>query len=135
MTFTKIEQLNCCVFNTGGRSELDGGLLSVALQKLEKEFKHLVLEHSLAVPLPEHVTAQTDDATYISSELEVFTFPVEVMQKLQAIVARLGASNQHQGCVDKYQEIRSKLCEESLAVRSNIRFYRTVFYLSGLYLI
>lgn len=107
---------------------LDGGLLSVALQKLEKEFKHLVVEHSLAVPLPEEVTAQTDDATYISAELELFTYPVEVMQKLQAIVARLAANNQHQGCVDKYQEIRSKLCEESLAVRfSKYLFYHNVF--------
>lgn len=95
----------------------DGDLLSVALNKLENEFKRLVAENCLPVSLPAKMGPQTEDAPFSSSELEyLFSFPSDVLQKLQAIVGRLAGSDHYQRCLDAYQESRSVQCRRSLEV-------------------
>lgn len=98
---------------TGGF--FDGDLLGVALGKLEKEFKRLLSENCLPVPLPSKMGPQTVDAPFSSFELEyIFSFPSEVLQKMQAIIGRLAGTDQYQRCLDAYQESRSVQCRRSL---------------------
>lgn len=95
----------------------DDDLLSVALNKLENEFKRLLSENCLPVSLPTKMGPQTEDAPFSSSELEyLFSFPSDVLQKMQAIVGRLAGSDQYQRCLDAYQESRSVQCRRSLEV-------------------
>lgn len=96
----------------------DGDLLSVALNKLENEFKRLLAENSLPVSLPAKMGPQTEDAPFSSSELDyLYCFPPDVLQKLQAIIGRLAGSAHYQRCLDAYQESRSVQCRRSLEVR------------------
>lgn len=101
----------------------DGDLLGVALDKLEKEFKRLLSENCLPVPLPSKMGPQTVDEPFSSSELEyIFSFPSEVLQKMQAIIGRLAGTDQYQRCLDAYQESRSVQCRRSLEVRFSFVF-------------
>lgn len=95
----------------------DGDLRNVALSKLEDEFKRLLADNCLPVPIPAKMGPQTEDAPFSSFELEyLFSFPSEVLQKLQVIVARLVGSVHYQTCLDAYQESRSEQCRQSLEV-------------------
>jgi len=95
----------------------DGDLLSVALNKLENEFKRLLSENCLPVSLPAKMGPQTEDTPFSSSELEyLFGFPSDVLSKLQAIVGRLAGTDQYQRCLDAYRESRSVQCRKSLDV-------------------
>lgn len=91
--------------NNGGKPCLDGGLLEAALDKLEDEFRRLLTEHS--VPLP--MSSDNDQACIAPSPL-----PVSVIQKLQAILGRLIANNRLDKCISIYVEVRSSNVRASL---------------------
>jgi len=92
-------------------------LLVTALGKLENEFKRLLSEHGQPIYLPEQVVPQEGASPSSSSELNyLFSFPPEVLQKLQVIIARLAGNAHYDRCIDAYQDIRGSICEESLQV-------------------
>ncbi|XP_057959456.1 exocyst complex component EXO70A1 [Malania oleifera] len=89
------------------RDRLDGGLLEAALDKLESEFRRLLTENS--VPLPMSSSLPDDQACIAPSPL-----PVTVIQKLQAILGRLIANNRFEKCISIYVEVRSSNVRASL---------------------
>jgi len=105
-------------------SELDGGLLDMALRQLEGEFKRLVGEHGVVMWLPaimpsEETTTTADDSSYTTTtdkDLQP-SFAPDVMQKLHAILERVAAdsnNHRHRACLQMYQETRSSLVRLSL---------------------
>ncbi|XP_062101356.1 exocyst complex component EXO70A1 [Humulus lupulus] len=92
--------------NAEGKSRLDGGLLEAALDKLENEFRRLLTEHS--VPLP--MSSSTGEQACIAPS----PLPVAVIQKLQAILWRLIANGRLEKCVSIYVEVRSSNVRASL---------------------
>ncbi|KAF6161778.1 hypothetical protein GIB67_013855 [Kingdonia uniflora] len=89
------------------RARLDGGLLYAALDKLEGEFRRLLTENS--VPLPMSSSNGEELACIAPSPL-----PVQVIQKLQAIIERLKANNRLEKCIAIYVEVRSLNVRASL---------------------
>ncbi|CAN1783026.1 Exocyst complex component EXO70I [Linum perenne] len=89
------------------RSRLDGGLLDAALDKLEGEFRLLLVEHS--VPLAMSSQSLGEQAVIAPSPL-----PVTVIHKLQAILGRLIANNKLDTCISIYVEVRSSNVRSSL---------------------
>ncbi|WCJ28537.1 exocyst subunit exo70 family protein G1 [Euphorbia peplus] len=75
---------------TGERARLGGGILADAFQKLEEEFKNLVVGNCSS-PLPAAVT-----------------------QKLKAILTKLNANNMISDCLSAYAEIQSTKVRASL---------------------
>ncbi|KAK9097815.1 hypothetical protein Syun_024860 [Stephania yunnanensis] len=88
------------------RARVDGGLLSAALDKLETEFRRLLTENSVPLPMSSSVGEQ---ACISPSPL-----PVSVIQKLQAIIERLTANNRLEKCISIYVEVRSSNVRASL---------------------
>ena len=74
-----------------GHFRLDGGLLSHALDKLENEFRKLLL-------LTEYTELVPTESPLV--------LPVSVIQKLQAIIERLKANDLLEKCVSSFVEIR-----------------------------
>ncbi|XP_057527322.1 exocyst complex component EXO70A1 [Amaranthus tricolor] len=91
--------------NDGGKACLDGGLLDAALDKLENEFRSLLMENSVPLPM-----ASGDDQACIAPS----PLPVAVIQKLQAILGRLIANNRLDKCISIYVEVRSSNVRASL---------------------
>lgn len=100
----------------GGSHELDGGLLVTALGKLEKEFKRLLSEHGHPIDLPEQMAPEGASPSSSSELNYLVSYPPEVLQKLQVIIARLAGNAHYDRCIDAYQDIRGSICEESLQV-------------------
>lgn len=94
--------------NVGERGHLDGGLLDAALDKLENEFRCLLTEHS--VPLPMSSSSSLAEQACIAPS----PLPVTVMQKLQVILGRLIANNRLDKCILIYVEVRSSNVRASL---------------------
>jgi exocyst complex protein 7 len=94
--------------NDGERGHLDGGLLDAALDKLENEFRRLLTEHS--VPLPMSSSSSLAEQACIAPS----PLPVTVMQKLQMILGRLIANNRLEKCILIYVEVRSSNVRASL---------------------
>ncbi|GKV03049.1 hypothetical protein SLEP1_g15416 [Rubroshorea leprosula] len=92
----------------GERARLDGGLLDAALDQLENEFRRLLTEHS--VPLPMSSPSSLGEQACIAPS----PLPVSVIQKLQAIIGRLIANNRLEKCISIYVEIRSANVRASL---------------------
>ncbi|GLT58298.1 hypothetical protein SLA2020_312010 [Shorea laevis] len=93
--------------NDGERAHLDGGLLDAALDQLENEFRRLLTEHS--VPLPMSSPSLGEQACIAPSAL-----PVTVIQKLHAILGRLIANKRLEKCISIYVEVRSSNVRASL---------------------
>ncbi|KAE8665575.1 WRKY protein isoform 1 [Hibiscus syriacus] len=93
--------------NDGEIIHLDGGLLDAALDQLENEFRRLLTEHSM--PLPMSSPSLGEQACIAPSPL-----PVTVTQKLQAILGRLIANNRLEKCITIYVEVRSSNVRASL---------------------
>lgn len=91
-----------------GKAYLDGGLLEAALEKLENEFRRLLTEHS--VPLPMSSSSSLGEQACIAPS----PLPVMVIQKLQAIIGRLIANNRLEKCISIYVEVRSSNVRASL---------------------
>ncbi|CAI9103683.1 OLC1v1002214C1 [Oldenlandia corymbosa var. corymbosa] len=88
---------------------LDGGLLEAALDRLENEFRRLLTENS--VPLPMSSSPLPGEQACIAPS----PLPVAVIQKLQAILGRLIVNNRLEKCISIYIEVRS------LNVRASLR--------------
>jgi len=95
--------------NVGERGRLDGGLLDAALDKLENEFRRLLTEHSVPLPMSSSSSSLAEQACIAPSPL-----PVTVMQKLQVILGRLRANNRLDKCILIYVEVRSSNVRASL---------------------
>ncbi|KAL6216399.1 PREDICTED: exocyst complex component EXO70A1 [Fragaria vesca subsp. vesca] len=91
-----------------GKTYLDGGLLEAALEKLENEFRRLLTEHS--VPLPMSSSSSLGEQACIAPS----PLPVMVIQKLQAIIGRMIANNRLEKCISIYVEVRSSNVRASL---------------------
>lgn len=87
---------------------LDGGLLEAALDRLENEFRRLLIENS--VPLPMSSSPLPGEQACITPS----PLPVTVIQKLQAILGRLIANNRLEKCISIYIEVRSSNVRASL---------------------
>ncbi|KAL9442790.1 hypothetical protein AB3S75_016205 [Citrus x aurantiifolia] len=87
---------------------LDGGLLDAALDKLESDFRKLLTENSVPLPMSSPSTLG-QQACIAPSPL-----PVSVIQKLQAILGRLIANNRFDKCISVYVEVRSSNVRASL---------------------
>ncbi|XP_034695825.1 exocyst complex component EXO70A1-like [Vitis riparia] len=90
-------------------ARLNGGLLSAAYDKLETEYRRLLRENG--VPLPIISSA--------SSIVAPSSLPVFVIQKLQVIIERLSANNRLESCLSTYIDIRSsnaRACLEALGL-------------------
>ncbi|KAB1204440.1 Exocyst complex component EXO70A1 [Morella rubra] len=94
--------------NDGERARLDGGLLDAALNKLENEFRRLLTEHS--VPLPMSLPSSLGEQACIAPS----PLPVSVIHKLQAILGRLIANSKLEKCISIYVEVRSSNVRASL---------------------
>ncbi|KAB5553462.1 hypothetical protein DKX38_010773 [Salix brachista] len=92
----------------GERAHLDGGLLNAALDKLEGEFRRLLTEHSVPLPMSSSSTL-AEQAVIAPSQL-----PVPVIHKLQAILGRLRTNNRLEKCISIYVEVRSSNVRASL---------------------
>nr|DAD45811.1 TPA_asm: hypothetical protein HUJ06_004041 [Nelumbo nucifera] len=90
------------------RARLDGGLLEAALDKLEAEFRRLLTENS--VPLPMSSSSSLEEQACIAPS----PLPVTVIQKLQAIIERLTANKRLDKCISIYVEVRSSNVRASL---------------------
>ena len=92
--------------NAGGKERLDGGLLEAAFVKLENEFRRLLAEHSVPLPMS---SMSGEQACIAPSPL-----PVAVIPKLQAILWRLIANDRLEKCISIYVEVRSSNVRASL---------------------
>ncbi|KAK4762468.1 hypothetical protein SAY86_008236 [Trapa natans] len=90
------------------RTHLDGGLLNAALDMLEIEFRRLLMENS--VPLPMSSSSSPNEQPCIAPP----PLPVSVIQKLQAILGRLIANKRLERCISIYVEVRSSNVRASL---------------------
>lgn len=90
------------------KGRLDGGLLEVALNNLENEFKRLLVENTAPLPMSSP-SLPGEHACIAPSPL-----PVAVIQKLQAILGRLIANNRLENCVSIYVDVRSSNVRASL---------------------
>ncbi|CAH1427361.1 unnamed protein product [Lactuca virosa] len=90
------------------KNRLDGGLLEVALDRLETEFRRLLTENS--VPLPMSSSPLKDEQPCIAPS----PLPVPIIQKLQAILGTLIANNRLEKCKSIYVDVRSSNVRASL---------------------
>lgn len=90
------------------KGRLDGGLLEAALNRLEKEFRRLLMEHSVPLPMSSQSSLE-EQACIAPSQL-----PVPVITKLQAILERLIANDRLENCISIYVEVRSSNVRASL---------------------
>uniref|UniRef100_A0A7N0ZTC5 Exocyst subunit Exo70 family protein n=1 Tax=Kalanchoe fedtschenkoi TaxID=63787 RepID=A0A7N0ZTC5_KALFE len=93
----------------GDRSHLDDGLLDAALDKLENEFRRLLTEHSVPLAMSSTSPSEGTQACIAPSPL-----PVQVIQKLQAILERLIANERLEKCIAIYVEVRGSNVRASL---------------------
>nr|GLL23306.1 exocyst complex component EXO70A1-like [Ipomoea trifida] len=82
------------------RFKLRGGALMSALDKLESEFARLLLDNR------SHPSVDTPPLP--------LPFPEPVLEKVQAIVERLGANDHLENCISVYVEVRSSNVRETL---------------------
>lgn len=94
--------------NDEEKGQLDGGLLEAALDKLENEFRQLLTENS--VPLPMSSSFSLGNQACIAPS----PLPVSVIHKLQAILGRLKANGRSEKCISIYVEVRSSNVRASL---------------------
>lgn len=90
------------------KGRLDGGLLEAALDRLEVEFRRLLTENS--IPLPMSSSPLKDEQACIAPS----PLPVSVIQKLQAILGSLIANNRLEKCKSIYVDVRSSNVRASL---------------------
>lgn len=81
---------------------LDSGLLGIALEKVAKEFKRIMVQHTLPLTLPDRL-----DPTETKDITEQIMLPPPVLKRLQAIMQNLATNGGLEKCVESYREIRS----------------------------
>ncbi|KAK1430765.1 hypothetical protein QVD17_13755 [Tagetes erecta] len=90
------------------KGRLDGGLLEAALDRLEGEFRRLLTDNS--IPLPMSSSPLKDEQACISPS----PLPVPVIKKLQEIISGLIANNRLEKCKSIYVDVRSSIVRASL---------------------
>nr|CAB3448870.1 unnamed protein product [Digitaria exilis] len=90
--------------------DLDGGLLSAALDILEAEFRRLLADHSAPVRMP-----KTAAAAALSAPPRV---PAVTVQKLSLILDRLVSNGRKDSCVAAYIDARGTAVSVSLGALS-----------------
>ncbi|KAI4355892.1 hypothetical protein L6164_004620 [Bauhinia variegata] len=88
-------------------ARLDGGLLSAAFEKLEIEFRRLLIANAMLLPL-----ASLESST--GQQVNAPLLPGTVIGKLKAIVERLSANDRLHNCKSIYVEVRSTNARTSL---------------------
>jgi exocyst complex protein 7 len=92
-------------------ARLDGGILSIALDKLEIAFHKLLMENSTPLPLVS-LTSQIDQQNNVAEQ--GLKFSSSLTGKLQVIAERLNANNRLDKCQTMYVEVRSTNARRSL---------------------
>ncbi|WJX42700.1 hypothetical protein P8452_29901 [Trifolium repens] len=92
-------------------ARLDGGILSIALDKLEIAFHKLLMENSTPLPLVS-LTSQIDQQNNVAEQ--GLKFPSSLTGKLQVIVERLNANNRLDKSQTMYVEVRGTNARRSL---------------------
>ncbi|CAA2991460.1 exocyst complex component EXO70A1-like [Olea europaea subsp. europaea] len=87
----------------------NSGVLAAALDNLENEFGHILMENSSPFPWYSSFPCHKGKASIIRVSL-----PLPVVQKLQAITERLAANNRLENCVSIYADVRSSNVRASL---------------------
>eukprot|EP00268_Persea_americana_P048050 TRINITY_DN5046_c0_g1_i2.p1 TRINITY_DN5046_c0_g1~~TRINITY_DN5046_c0_g1_i2.p1 ORF type:complete len:677 (+),score=118.29 TRINITY_DN5046_c0_g1_i2:492-2522(+) len=90
---------------------IDGGLLDAALDKLEIEFRRLLSENSVPLPMSSSPIAGDNDQQPCIAPSPL---PGSVIQKLQLILERLTANNRLESCISIYVDVRSSNVKASL---------------------
>ncbi|XP_059459124.1 exocyst complex component EXO70A1-like [Corylus avellana] len=85
------------------------GILSAAFQKLEIEFKRLLMENSVPLALASLATTCN-----VEEALNQSCLPAPTIQKLQAILVRLNSNSQLGMCISVYVDVRSSNAKRSL---------------------
>ena len=86
---------------TEKHARLGGGILCAAFDKLEVEFRQILVENCFCVVLDSFSSSIRKQASIAPSPL-----PVAVIQKLQVIIERLDADNRLEKCISTYVEVR-----------------------------
>ncbi|MED6162222.1 hypothetical protein PIB30_068357 [Stylosanthes scabra] len=84
-------------------ARIDGGFLSAALDKLETEFRRLLMANSMPIPL-----------VSLGSHTAAQALAGSVMGKLQAIIDRLNANSRLDKCKSIYIEVRGTNAQRTL---------------------
>ncbi|WJX48718.1 hypothetical protein P8452_35243 [Trifolium repens] len=92
-------------------ARLDGGILSIALDKLEIAFHKLLMENSMPLPLVS-LTSQIDRQNNVVEQ--GLKFPSSLTGKLQVTAERLNANNRLDKCQTMYVEVRGTNARRSL---------------------
>jgi exocyst complex protein 7 len=92
-------------------ARLDGGILSIALDKLEIAFHKLLMENSTPLPLVS-LTSQIDQQNNVAEQ--GLKFSSSLTGKLQVIAERLNANNRLDKCQTMYVEVRGTNARRSL---------------------
>lgn len=93
-------------------------MLDVALERLAKEFKRIMVEHTLPLTLPERMEPPAKDASVKKCDpvTEQILLPPAVLKRLCTIMSAMEANFALEKCVDAYREIRSTRAFVSLQV-------------------
>ncbi|GLJ43304.1 hypothetical protein SUGI_0899300 [Cryptomeria japonica] len=94
-----LENLRALQGDEQERAKLDGGLMAVALDRLEGEFKRLLVEHTVLLKAGD--ISPSDRPCIEASPL-----PGAVVEKLQRVLERLTVNNRLEQCIDIYVDIR-----------------------------
>ncbi|KAJ6358215.1 hypothetical protein OIU78_005946 [Salix suchowensis] len=86
---------------TEKHARLGGGILCAAFDKLEVEFRQILVENCFCVVLDSFSSSIRKQASIAPSPL-----PVAAIQKLQVIIERLDADNRLEKCISTYVEVR-----------------------------
>ncbi|KAJ7962694.1 Exocyst subunit Exo70 family protein [Quillaja saponaria] len=90
-------------------ARLDGGILSTAFEKLETEFRQLLTQNSVPLPMASLASSLGQQACVAESP-----FPRPIIDKLQAIIERLNLNDRLENCKAIYVEVRCLNAERSL---------------------
>ncbi|MQM05980.1 hypothetical protein Taro_038799 [Colocasia esculenta] len=108
-------------FLRDSNSPLDGGLLDAALQRLEGEFRLLLTENTVPLPMaPQTATPPSTPPKAAANETQKpqviapSPLPVPIVQKLVAILERLSANGRVEHCIKIYIDVRGSNVRESL---------------------
>jgi exocyst complex protein 7 len=92
-------------------ARLDGGILSIALDKLEIAFHKLLMENFMPLPLVS-LTSQINQQNNVAEQ--GLKFPSSLTGKLQVTAERLNANNRLDKCQTMYVEVRGTNARRSL---------------------
>ncbi|RDX88039.1 Exocyst complex component EXO70A1, partial [Mucuna pruriens] len=92
-------------------SRLDGGILTTALDKLELEFRRLLIANSIPLPL---VSLTSHIGQQASISKQALPLPSSLARKLHAIIERLHANGRLDKCQSIYVEVRGMNARRSL---------------------